>query len=375
MANTLTMADLLAKEESKQGSSSNRKLSISRGQELEGEVVLITPKEIILDLGVKAEGVLPVRDLPQDQQKSLKIGDKIKVFVNLTENESGQVVLGLHKATSKGASGAKWDKFEAAINSNRTFNGRGIEVNKGGLIVEVGEIRGFLPSSQVSLSQVASIEDLVGKDILVTVIEVDPNQNRLIFSQKTNVSEEVKDTLSKISVGDKVSGKVAAVLPFGVFITLEDHSSPASRQGGRGEAGGVEGLVHISELSWEKVEEPGKLYKIGDKVEAIVTSVDPNTNRVNLSIKQMQKDPFETQSKKYSKDDVIKGSISKITSMGLFISLEAGLEGLMPASKMDTTKQYEIGQTITATIDNIDIVKRRIYLVPFITSTKDLIYK
>ncbi len=353
MPKTLTMADLLAKE-------TEKKLSISRGQELEGEVVLISSKEIILDLGLKSEGVLSTRDLSLEQEKSLKVGDKLKVYVNLTENESGQVVLGLHKSTSKGPSSAKWDKFEAAINSNRTFNGRGIEVNKGGLIVEVGDVRGFLPSSQVSLSSASSIEDLIGKDILVTVIEVDPTQNRLIFSQKTNVSEEVKETLSKIKVGDKVKGNVAAVLAFGVFVTLED---------------GVEGLVHISELAWEKIEDPGKLYKVGDEIQALVTSVDPNTNRVNLSIKQTQKDPFEEIAKKYSKDDVVKGTVLKITSMGIFVNLQNGLEALIPASKLDTSQKYEIAQNVSAIVDNIDIVKRRIYLVPLITSTKDLIYK
>lgn len=353
MANAFTMADLLAKE-------TEKKLNISRGQELEGQIVQITPKEVILDLGLKSEGVLSKKDLPEDQLKSLKLGDKLKVFVNLTENESGQIVLGAHKSSSKSPSGAKWDKFEAALNSNRTFSGKGIEVNKGGLIVEVGEVRGFLPSSQVSLSQVGDIEELVGKDILVTVIEVDPNQNRLIFSQKTNVSEEVKDTLSKISVGDKVKGSVAAVLAFGVFVTLND---------------GVEGLVHISELAWEKVEDPGKLYKVGDSVEALVTSVDPNTNRVNLSIKQLLKDPFEETSKKYSKEMIVKGTVLKITSMGVFVSLEGGLEALIPSSKLDTSQKYEVGQNISAIVDNIDIVKRRIYLVSFITSTKDLIYK
>lgn len=367
MANTLTMADLLAKEESEQGSKGAKKLNISRGQELEGQIVLITPQEIILDLGLKSEGVLSKKEFSEDQQKSLKVGNKLNVFVNLLENESGQIVLGAHKLSSKSNSSPKWDKFEAAINTNKTFTGRGVEVNKGGLIVEVGEVRGFLPSSQVSLSQAGAIEDLIGKEILVTVIEVDPSQNRLIFSQKTNISEEVKDSLSKIKVGDKVKGKVAAVLPFGVFVTLNDTSGIDS--------GGIEGLVHISEIAWEKVEEPGKLYKVSDEIEALVTSVDPNTNRVNLSIKQLKSDPFTEVSKKYSKDDVIKGNVSKITSMGVFISLEDGLEGLIPSSKLDTSKIYEIDQNITATIDNIDIVKRRIYLVPFITSTKDLIYK
>ncbi|MBI3486470.1 S1 RNA-binding domain-containing protein [Candidatus Daviesbacteria bacterium] len=347
------MADLLAKQDLK-------KLSISRGQELTGEVVGITESEVVFDLGTKSEGILPKKDFLDEQLKSLKVGDKLPVFVTLVENEAGQVLLSLRKATPKGMQNPKWDKFQAAFKEGKTFSGKGVEVNKGGLIVEVGEVRGFLPASQVSLSQASALDDLVGKDVTVTVIEIDPSQNRLIFSQKANVSEEVKEKLGKIKLGDKVTGKVAAVLPFGIFVTLSD---------------GVEGLVHVSEISWEKVEDPAKLFKVGDEVSGQVISVDSNTNRVNLSIKQTKDDPFLAVANKYKKDDIVKGVVSKVSSIGVFITLDDSLEGLIHSSKIEQGTIYEVGQKITALVDNIDSLKRRIALVPFITTTKGLIYK
>ncbi len=348
------MADLLAKQDL-----SNVRLS--RGQQVEGSVIAIYPQEVILDLGTKAEGVLQKKDLTPEQAANLKIGDKVLTSVLQIENESGQVILGLQRMAGRtDRSSARWGKFEAALRSNQVLRGKGLEVNKGGLIVEIDGIRGFLPSSQVSLSQAANLDELVGNDLDITVIEVDPDQNRLIFSQQTNVSEDIKTKLSALKVNDLVEGKVAAVLPFGIFVTLE---------------GGVEGLVHISEVSWEKVEDLNTLFKIGDPIKAKVISVDGNTGRANLSIKQTSQDPFTKLAEKYQADDVIKGTISKVTSQGLNIELPEGMEGFIPQAKLDADTTYEMGKEITCLVDSVDAHKRRINLVPFITSTKDLIYK
>lgn len=351
----MSMADLLAKHEEKN-------FAINRGQELTGEIISITPYEIIFDLGTKSEGVLPKKDLTTLQEETLKVGDKLQVFVVTTENESGQVILSLAKTTttSKGINLAKWDKFQAAINSSKTFTGKGLEVNRGGLIVEIGDVRGFLPSSQVSLSTVANIEDLIGKELFVTVLEVDPSQNRLILSQKINVSKKAQEELGKLKVGDLVKGEVAAVLPFGVFATLEN---------------GVEGLVHISEISWEKIEDPNQYFKVGDKISAVVSSVDSNTNRVNLSIKQTKEDPFQKLASGFQKDDVVKGKVTKVSSNGVFVSLKEGIEGLIPTNKIGVDASYKEGDSVSVLIDNIDTQKRKIFLAPFITSTEGLIYK
>ncbi len=328
------MADLLAKQDNKKSSS-----FLTRGQEIEGTVILISDSEIILDLGSKAEGVLPKKDLSPEQFSNLKVGDKLLTFVVVPENESHQVVLELHKTviTKGGKPGnIRLDRFITAKKNNQVLTGKGLEVNKGGLIVEIDKVRGFLPSSLVALSQAANLDALIDKDIQVTVVEVDPSQNRLILSQKTNVSEEVKSKLSKLKQGDKVEGEVAAVLPFGIFVTLPD---------------GVEGLVHVSELSWDKVEDPGSLFKIGDKVLSQVISIDSNTGRANLSVKQLSQDPFKEKAGQFQPDDIVKGTITKVTTQGVFLDVE-GVEGLIPSSKMEGDVTYEAGKSLSCLVDS-----------------------
>lgn len=352
----ITMADLMAKQTEKQT------LKLERGQEVEAHVIQISGLDVILDLGSKAEGTLSLKEFPDDKQDSLKPGDRVTAYVVRPENEAGQVVLELHKTVlTRNGRGAniKLDKFIAAQKNNQVLKGKGMEVNRGGLVVEIDKVRGFLPSSLVALSQAANLEDMVDKEIQVTVVEVDPNQNRLILSQKTTVSDETKAKLSKLKAGEKVSAEVAGVMSFGLFVKLED---------------GVEGLVHVSELAWEKVEDPSILYKAGDKIEAQIMSVDATAGRVNLSIRQLEKDPFEEKAKDYQPDDVVKATITKVTGQGIILDI-AGLEGFIPTSKLESDATYEIGKSFNCLVDSVDTQKRRINLAPFITSTKDLIYK
>lgn len=353
------MADLLAKQDKKS-------YKVYRNQELEGEIVAITDSEIILDLGTKAEGVLPKKDLTPEQVANLKVGDKLVTFVTLPETESGQVLLTLQRvANIKGGSNqAKWQKFIDAMKNNQVLTGRGLEVNKGGLIVEVAGIRGFLPSSQVALSAASDIEKLVDHDISISVIEVDPSQNRLIFTQKIALSPEAKEKLSKLQAGGKVTGKVAAVLPFGVFVSIE---TP--------EFTGLEGLVHSSELSWEKDTDPGQDFKAGQEIEAKVVSIESDTGRVNLSVKQLSEDPFSETAKKYHTDDVIKATVSKISNQGIFFTLDDNLEGFMPQNKAEGGADYKEGESVTLLVDSVDSNRRRILLAPMLTTTKGLIYK
>lgn len=354
MANSISMADLLAKQDAKIH-------SVSRGQEVTGTVVAIQDKEIIVDLGIKAEGVILKKELPTTQLTSLKTGDQLTAIVFQSESQSGQIILTLQKPVVKGRVGyERFDKFKDAKDNGQTVRGRALEVNKGGLIVEVDGIRGFLPSSQATLSSASNLEELIGKEVDLLVIEVDPGQNRLIFSQKTKVTEDVKQKLESVKVGQKVKGEVAAVLPFGIFVTLGD---------------GVEGLVHISEISWEKVEDPATIYKVGDQVEAVVSAVDLSSGRVNLSVKQLSADPFVDKTKKFQPEDVVKGVITKITPNGLFVKIEEDIEGFVPSASMDQEAEYEVGKSMNFLVDSVDKQKRRVNLSPFITSTKDLIYK
>ncbi len=369
MAN-MTMAELMAAQDQ---TKTQTRTNIYRGAEVEGTIISFLEKEIVIDLGTKAEGILLKRDLTPEQLEKAKPGDKITAFVTNIEAEGGQIYLGFNMPVIKQpvdsrrpvnnrntTSPAKIKRFEDLKKSGEVIVGKGTELNKGGLVVEIDETKAFLPTSQMSLESAANLEALVGKDMQVFVIEVDASQNRFIVSQKLQVNDETKKKLKNFKKDDSVTGKVVAVLPFGVFVSLDD---------------GVEGLVHVSEVSWEKVEDPSTVVKVGDSVEAKVISLDENNGRVNLSIKQLAADPFAKIAEDYAVDDVVKATVSKVTSQGISFTLKDGVEGFMPSAKQDPETTYEVGAAMNVLVDNIDSAKRRINLVPFITSTKDLIYK
>lgn len=346
-------------------SSPQKILKLSRGQKVEGEILVKGDKELILEIGAKAEGVLPLRDLPKDQQELLKVGDKLSAFVIFPENESGQVTLSLQPGSFgvQKYKGVNWDKFQNALNKKSKLQGRVLEINKGGLILEFEGTRGFLPNSQVGfellLSLRTGLETLIGQRINVTVTEISADNNRLIFSQRGQVSAEVLEKLKRSKAGEKVKGKIVAILPFGLVIDLD----------------GVEGLVFISDVSWEKVENLESLYKTGQEVEAQVLGIDSELGRVNLSIKHMSEDPFGKIAEKYSTDDVVKGQITEASELGVSVKLEGGVEGFLSTSRMDPDTKYEIGKEMSFLVDSVDVQRRRVNLALFVTTTAGLIYK
>lgn len=353
----VTMEELLA-------SQSKKIAPITHGQQVEGEVVSASDQEVILDIGSKAEGVLSKRELSENQL-DIKIGDKIKAFVYLPENENGQVVLSLSfksRISSKSAAG-NWYRFTQALNQKIKLKGAVIEVNKGGLVVEVDSVRGFLPNSQVGFELLSKsgqgMENLIGQDLTVNVIEVDQSNNKLIFSQRGQISQQVKDNLKTFKTGEKVKGKIVAILPFGLVVDVS----------------GVEGLVFISDVAWEKVEDLQNLYKAGQEIEVLVIGVDEELGRLNLSIKRLIEDPFEKIFDKFAPDEVVKAEIKEATEAGVLFKLESDIEGFLPAAKMDADTDYTPGKTITMLVDGVDKVRRRVNLVPFVTTTSGLIYK
>lgn len=365
-----TMEELLA-------SQSKKLITLYRGQPVEGEIVAKNEKEVILDLGAKSEGVLPIRDLSDSEQKELKAGDKIKAYVIMTENESGQVVLSSSQLKSRTTPsfkgrGIHWAKFLSrreivqrfisAQNQKSKLKGIVLEVNKGGLIIEVEGTRGFLPNSQVGFELLSKsgqgMENLIGQSLTVTVIEVDSENNKLIFSQRGQVSDEVKLKLSEFKNNQKVTGKIVAVLPFGLVVDVS----------------GVEGLVFIADVSWEREEDLSKTYTPGDQIEVLVIGLDEDLGRLNLSIKQLTQDPILKLADIYQADDVVKGEITEVSKEGVLVKLDKA-EGFLPASKMNADTNYEVGKSITVLVDSVDRKKRRINLAPFVTSTEGLIYK
>ncbi len=345
----MTMADLMAKQD-------NQTLNVQRGQEVEGKIVSIQEFEIVLDLKSKSEGILTKKDLSPEQLANLKVGDSLQVFVIRTENESGQIVVGLHRISGRAANSPRWAKFETVKHSGATISGKALEINRGGLIIEANGIRGFLPTSQISISDAGRLEDLIGKDLDLTVIEVDANQNRLIFAQKQILSAETKKKLDSLKEGQDLKATIKSVMPFGLVITTEE---------------GLDGLVHISEASWEKVEDLSTKFSEGQEVTAKLLSVDKTTGKINFSLKALEKDPFEEKASELELDDIVKVEISKVTPNGIFVNLPNGLEATLNAGEGDFVQ----GESVTVTIDAIDTAKRKITVSPFITSTKDLIYK
>lgn len=357
-------------------------ITLYRGQNIEGEVVSISEKEVTLDLGTKSEGILSVREIPKEKLDTIKLGDKLKAFVVISESESGQVVLSLtyqpkpsqawskQSVYQKGGRGINWQRFATSKNQKSKLSGKVLEINKGGLIVEVDSVRGFLPNSQVGFELLSKsskgMEDLVGQNITVTVSEIDQNNNKLIFSQRGNVSETVKIGLSKFKKNQKTKGKIVAILPFGLVVNVE----------------GVEGLVFISEVGWEKVEDLTKLYQIGEEIEVKVLGIDEDLGRLNLSIKQLSEDPFLKLADIYPADEVVKGTVVDISEAGVIFKLDPSdkvgitqVEGLLPKFKMDPSTSYEVGKSMSLLVDSVDLQRRRINLSPFITSTAGLIYK
>lgn len=346
-------------------------ITLFHGQNVEGEVILIGDKNIILDLGSKSEGVLPKRDLSESQLKNLKVGDKLRAYVAVTENEHGQTVLSsqirlpnpVSRGKFKGGRSANWSKFISAYQQKSNLQGIVTEVNKGGLIVEVEGIRGFLPNSQVGFELLSKaskgLEDLIGQNLTLTVIEVDQDNNKLIFSQRGPVSASLKSKLESFKKDQTAQGKIVAILPFGLVVDVA----------------GAEGLVFISDVSWERVDDLSQIFTVGQEVGVKVLGLDEELGRLNLSIKQLSEDPFAKVAEKFPVDEVVKGEITSVADTGVSVKLNDGVEGFLPSSKISSDAKYEVGKSTAFLVDEVDMRKRRINLAPFVTSTAGLIYK
>lgn len=343
-----TMEELLALH-----SAQGKPLNLSRGQEVEGEVVGVNERELILDLGMKSEGVI-------QGVSGYKVGDKLKAFVVDPENESSQVVLSLHPVAARPTRGAR-------LPQGKILRGKVTELNKGGALMEVVGVRGFLPNSQVGFEFLHKAKDnIIGQEIPVMATETDAGGGRVIFSQK-GTSKEHLERLQGFKNGQKIKGQISAMLPFGLVISLGD----------------VPGLVFASDASWEKIEDLNSLFKVGQEVEALVLGVDESVGRLNLSIKQLIEDPFVKISQKFTPDSAVKGEVREVSENGVTFALTdpsgelgtSGVEGFLPASKMDPSQKYETDEKLTLLIDSVDVRRRKVNLTPLVTSTAGLIYK
>lgn len=331
--------------------------SPKKAEIVEGTVTNITRKVMQVDIGAKTEGIVTDKEfeVAADFIANLKVGDKVKAYVVSSENERGQILLSLKKA----AMDQKWDTFKADMDAGKTVSVRGLELNKGGMIVTYEGIRGFIPTSQFGKAVSGNLEELLGKTIDAKIIEVDREKNRLIFSER-HVSEEemIKQkasVLSAIKIGEVYEGTVSSIMPFGVFVML---SVPTDD----GKKGQIEGLVHISEISWEKVEDPRSYVNMGDTVNVKVLSVDQQTGKLNLSIKQTSADPWVSAKEKYQEGTVVTGHVSRVAQFGVFVHLETGIDGLVHISKIVDTEMPRVGEEVSVTVESVDPEARRMSL-------------
>ena len=325
------------------------------GDLVTGTVVKIERDEVLLDIGFKSEGVIPVRELSIRKDANpadiVNLGDTIEALVLQKEDKDGRLVLSKKRAEYERA----WNRIEEKFNAGENVEGEVIEVVKGGLILDIG-LRGFLPASLVDLRRVKDLNAYMGTRIEARVIEMDRNRNNVVLSRRVVLEEarkaERQEILSKLKVGMRLKGTVSSIVDFGAFVDL----------------GGIDGLVHISELSWNHVNHPSEVVKVGQEVEVQVLDVDLNRERISLGLKQTTEDPWRTLVKKYPVDAIVEGVVTKLVPFGAFVDLGDGIEGLVHISEMakqhvDAPAQVcKVGDKVQVKVMEIDLDRRRISL-------------
>ena len=330
-------------------------VDFDEGQLVTGSVVKIEHDEVLLDVRGKSEGVIPARELSirkdVDPSEIVSIGDEIEALVLQKEDKEGRLVLSKKRAEYERA----WNAVEAKFQAGETVEGEVIEVVKGGLILDIG-LRGFLPASLVDLRRVKDLSIFMGTRIEARVIEMDRNRNNVVLSRRVVLEEarkaERQEILSKLQRGMKLKGNVSSIVDFGAFVDL----------------GGIDGLVHISELSWNHVNHPNEVVKVGQEVEVEVLDVDLKRERISLGLKQTTEDPWRVLVKKYPIDAIVEGTVTKLVAFGAFVDLGEGVEGLVHISEMAKTHVDQpsqvcaVGDVVQVKVMEIDLDRRRISL-------------
>lgn len=351
---TITMADLLA--------DSSYELKIPQsGDIVTGTVVSINRKMVVVDVGGKTEGLVVDREfqMAEDFIADLKAGDKVDVYV-MEEGNEGQIYLSLKKA----AMDKKWDEIIAQQEKEEVVSVKALDTNRGGMVVVYEGIRGFIPTSQFGREVSGRLDSLRGKDLEVRILEVDKEKNRLIFSERlVSEADELANAdaaLNTVKEGDVVEGVITGIKPFGIFVAVE---VPLNEEGG---IGVLEGLVHISEVSWDKVDDLTALYKKGQRIKAQVLAVNEEHGKLTLSVKQLQDDPWDDFAEKYPEGTTLTGTVSKVVPFGVFVQVASGIEGLIHESKLGGIP-YVQGDQASVVIDSIDLEQRRVRLSPATT--------
>lgn len=346
MSKAITMDELLAQETSEH---------LKSGDVVEGTVNSVSKREIWVDLGAQGVGVVSGSEVGGQK---LELGQTVTVSVVDPELDEGHALLSMRRA----AKDRGWDELQRVFDGGEIIEISPYDANRGGLLVEMEGIRGFLPVSQLAAGHyprvsgadkdeiLQKLNSLVNKGIKVRILDVSRKDNKLIFSEKEAVKDDMQEIFSKLAVGETVEGVVTGVIDFGAFVNVD----------------GIEGLIHISEISWERVEDPKDYIKTGDKVKAKIIAIDKD--RLSLSLKQMQEDPWLSEVSKFSVGSEVEGKITRITPFGAFVQLSSAVEALVHVSEMgdedsvDPEKLFRLNETKKFKVIDIDKDARKIAL-------------
>jgi len=325
------------------------------GDLVTGTVVKVERDEVLLDIGYKSEGVIPARELSIRKDANpgdiVAVGDQIEALVLQKEDKDGRLILSKKRAEYERA----WVSVEEKFTSGENVEGEVIEVVKGGLILDIG-LRGFLPASLVDLRRVKDLASYTGQRLEARVIEMDRNRNNVVLSRRVVLEEgrkhERQDILTKLKKGQILKGQVSSIVDFGAFVDL----------------GGIDGLVHISELSWSHVNHPSEVVAVGDPVEVMVLDVDMNRERISLGLKQTQDDPWKQLVQSFPVGTIVDGKVTKLVPFGSFVEIGDGVEGLVHISEMakghveKPEDVVAVGQEVHVKVMDVDTDRRRISL-------------
>jgi small subunit ribosomal protein S1 len=330
-------------------------VTFDEGDVVKGKVVRIDKDEVLVDIGYKAEGVIPSTELSirksVDPSDEVSLGEEIDALVLTKEDAEGRLVLSKKRARFEKA----WRRIEAAAESGEPVEGSVIEVVKGGLILDLG-VRGFLPASLVDIRRVHNLDEFLGQKLECKVIELNRSRNNVVLSRRAVLEEERKEVreqiLGRLQPGQVVEGKISNIVDFGAFVDLD----------------GIDGLIHISELSWSHVNHPSEVVAIGDTVRIKVLDIDRDRQRISLGLKQTQEDPWQRVISTHRPGDVLEGTVTKVVAFGAFVEILPGVEGLVHISELadhhveNPSEVVEPGTVLNVKILEIDEDRRRLSL-------------
>jgi small subunit ribosomal protein S1 len=329
--------------------------TINEGEVVHGTVVRVDKDEVLVDIGYKSEGVIPVSELsirrsvnPQDE---VALGDEVDALVLTKEDAEGRLILSKKRARFELA----WKTIEQKAETGEPILGRVIEVVKGGLILDLG-VRGFLPASLVDIRRVHDLDEFLGKELRAKVIELNRSRNNVVLSRRAVLEDERKEMrqaiLDRLNPGDVVDGQISNIVDFGAFVDLD----------------GMDGLIHISELSWRHVNHPSEVLEIGQEVKVKVLDIDRERQRISLGLKQTQSDPWQQVVEAYGEGDVVEGRVTKVVTFGAFVEILPGVEGLVHISELaqhhveNPREVVSQGDVVNVKVIEIDADRRRLSL-------------